>query len=163
MKVISLLQPWASLVTCGCKHIETRSWATKYRGPLAIHVSARLGIDQLLLVAQNEYFSKALNLELHMPKAYYREALPTGKILAVTNLVDCIKIPEPTGNDVRLHEDKTEAHVVLGSDEYVFGDFRPGRYAWVLWDIRLLSEPVPAKGKLGLWDFEISQTPFIIR
>lgn len=38
MKAITILQPWASLIACGKKQIETRSWATKYRGPIAIHV-----------------------------------------------------------------------------------------------------------------------------
>jgi len=41
MKVLTLHQPWASLVTCGVKSIETRSWSTEYRGPLAIHAAAR--------------------------------------------------------------------------------------------------------------------------
>lgn len=40
VKTLTLLQPWASLVACGAKKIETRSWATKYRGPLAIHAAA---------------------------------------------------------------------------------------------------------------------------
>lgn len=37
MKAITLHQPWASLVAEGVKTIETRSWSTKYRGPLVIH------------------------------------------------------------------------------------------------------------------------------
>src|SRR5215212_7218280 len=39
MKVLSLLQPWASLVVMGLKKIETRSWQTSYRGELLIHAS----------------------------------------------------------------------------------------------------------------------------
>jgi len=39
MKAISLLQPWATLVVTGVKTIETRSWGTKYRGPILIHAS----------------------------------------------------------------------------------------------------------------------------
>ncbi len=39
MKVISLLQPWASLVVMGYKKCETRSWNTKSRGTLLIHAS----------------------------------------------------------------------------------------------------------------------------
>lgn len=33
MKAISLWQPWASAIAVGAKRVETRSWATKYRGP----------------------------------------------------------------------------------------------------------------------------------
>lgn len=36
MKAISLKQPWASLVADGKKTIETRTWATKYRGEILI-------------------------------------------------------------------------------------------------------------------------------
>lgn len=41
MKVISLLEPWASLIKEKIKCIETRGWRTKYRGELYIHASKR--------------------------------------------------------------------------------------------------------------------------
>lgn len=37
MKALTIYQPWATLIAIGAKHIETRSWSTKYRGPLAVH------------------------------------------------------------------------------------------------------------------------------
>lgn len=33
VKVLSLKEPWASLIAFGPKRIETRSWRTRYRGP----------------------------------------------------------------------------------------------------------------------------------
>ena len=36
MKAISLKQPYANWVASGKKTIETRTWPTKYRGPLLI-------------------------------------------------------------------------------------------------------------------------------
>ena len=36
MKAISLHQPWASMIANGQKTIETRRWATSYRGDLLI-------------------------------------------------------------------------------------------------------------------------------
>jgi len=39
MKAISLWEPWATAIAIGAKKIETRSWATSYRGPLAIHAA----------------------------------------------------------------------------------------------------------------------------
>lgn len=42
MKVITIWQPWASLIVLGHKKIETRGWATKYRGPLLIHAAANI-------------------------------------------------------------------------------------------------------------------------
>jgi hypothetical protein len=41
VKALTLHQPWASLVAAGVKMIETRSWSTRYRGPLAIHAGAK--------------------------------------------------------------------------------------------------------------------------
>lgn len=66
MKAICLRQPWAELVASGRKTIETRTWATKYRGPLLIVAS--LGC-----------------------KAEYAH-LPRGVAVAVVELVDCRKM-----------------------------------------------------------------------
>ncbi len=42
MKVLTVKQPWASLIIHGGKDIENRQWATGVRGRVAIHSSARL-------------------------------------------------------------------------------------------------------------------------
>ena len=39
MKVLSVKQPWASLLLEYGKDAENRSWTTEYRGPLIIHAS----------------------------------------------------------------------------------------------------------------------------
>jgi hypothetical protein len=36
VKALSIKQPWANLIASGQKTIETRLWATDYRGPLLI-------------------------------------------------------------------------------------------------------------------------------
>jgi hypothetical protein len=41
MKVISIRQPWASLIVIGAKDVENRTWPTRYRGPVLIHASQR--------------------------------------------------------------------------------------------------------------------------
>ena len=41
MKVLTLFQPWATLVILGEKKIETRSWKTNYRGEIAIHAGKK--------------------------------------------------------------------------------------------------------------------------
>ena len=40
MKVLSLTEPYATLIKKGVKTIETRSWKTNYRGKLYIHASS---------------------------------------------------------------------------------------------------------------------------
>ena len=39
MKVLSIKEPFATLILTKKKHIETRSWKTNYRGELFIHAS----------------------------------------------------------------------------------------------------------------------------
>ena len=41
MKVISIIEPWASLIKDNIKFIETRSWKTTYRGEIYIHASLK--------------------------------------------------------------------------------------------------------------------------
>lgn len=49
MKAISLHQPWASLIASGKKTIETRRWATSYRGDLLIVSTRKPEYDDLPL------------------------------------------------------------------------------------------------------------------
>jgi hypothetical protein len=42
MRVFSIQQPFAHLVVRGIKRLEVRTWTTDYRGPVAIHASARI-------------------------------------------------------------------------------------------------------------------------
>lgn len=38
--------------------------------------------------------------------------------------------------------------------EYICGDYKLGRYAWILEDIEVLDNPIYAKGKLGIWNYD---------
>ena len=37
MKALTICQPYPHLIMLGEKPVENRTWATSYRGPLAIH------------------------------------------------------------------------------------------------------------------------------
>jgi hypothetical protein len=39
--------------------------------------------------------------------------------------------------------------------ELAFGDYTPGRYAWLLSDVQALPTPIPVKGQLGLWEYDL--------
>jgi ASCH domain-containing protein len=41
MKILSVRQPWASLIVSGAKDVENRTWSTRYRGPILIHAAQR--------------------------------------------------------------------------------------------------------------------------
>ena len=128
MKALTLTQPWASLVALGHKRIETRSWSTKYRGKLYIH--AAKGFPR----SAREFADEEQSL---LP-----ERLPRGMIVATARLVDI------RGTASRYCE-------VLSTQERRFGDYYPGRYAWVLEDIVPLDKPIPWRGMLGLFNIEL--------
>jgi activating signal cointegrator 1 len=135
MKALTLTQPWAQLVAIGAKKIETRSWNTKYRGPLAIH--AALGFPS---TAQERLF----DLEFFKPlrDAGYGTvaSMPIGAIVATCELVNVVKV--------------ISAEEIPALPERAFGDYSMGRYMWFLDHVEFLPEPISAKGALGLWDFD---------
>jgi hypothetical protein len=127
MKALTITQPWAALVALGHKQIETRSWRTHYRGPLAIH--AAKGFPPFAReFAAEEYAIGRLP-----------ERLPRGAIVAVVWLTDVRPAEEvaleTTGLERRL------------------GDFTFSRFAWMFDRDRMttLLEPIFCTGALGLW------------
>lgn len=58
MKVITLIQPWATLIALGEKQIETRSWSTKYRGEIAIHAGKKIDKSVFIQPYYYEVFKK---------------------------------------------------------------------------------------------------------
>lgn len=144
MKVLTLTQPWATLVAIGAKRIETRSWSTAYRGPLAIHAAKGLrGMDdgQFQRLCNTPPFWDVLQRTEYAAGMVLSQLLPRGAIIAVGTLADVV----PT---------RAIPWGVLSPQEFAFGDYSAGRFAWHLANVRRLSEPIPARGALGLWTFE---------
>lgn len=137
MKVISVIQPWAQLLALGEKRYETRHWQTFYRGPIAIHASRQT--DEALYMCRMPSYWRLL--EKH--GIAHTSELGWGAIIATATLIAC----HPTSYDFWKTLHGNEQEVMLG-------DFSGGRYAWELRDVRLLPEPIPARGKPGLWDFD---------
>lgn len=127
MKVLTIKQPWATLIMQGDKRFEFRSWQTKYRGDLLIH--AGKGIDK----------EAAKRLKKYLP-----DELPIGKILGKVKLVDCIKCDEEFKK--MCQKENEEIYAKSSFDE---------TYAWQLEDVEVFKELIEAKGKLSLWKYEI--------
>lgn len=147
MKVISLLQPWASLIALGEKKIETRSWKTDYRGPLLIHASKSL---KCAGVAWTEPFYTALKPFHNEVNGKASIQHPIGVIVARCNLLGCLEIKNNIPDEQRAW---VEGWGYVKGNEYYFGDYNPGRYAWILENIEMLPDPIQAKGQLGLWEY----------
>ncbi len=147
MKALTITQPWASLVACGAKLIETRSWPTSYRGQLAIHAAKGFPSEAEWLCLTEPFNGVLQAAGWDMPE----EQLPRGVIVATAVLTNCIDIDnERIVAGLRLIG-RAAPH------EEAFGDYSAGRYAWVLSDVRPLHEPIPARGALGLWNWEPDQ------
>lgn len=158
MKAITLTQPWATLVAIGAKQLETRSWQTKYRGPLAIHAGQGLGPVGgkigLMGVVANEPFLTVL--QAWHPNTVVRPDywLPRAAIIATCSLVDCcmIGVLDDGTPTYMAFDEFPPVLTAVQEPERSFGDYRAGRYAWILANIRALSEPIPCKGALSLWE-----------
>lgn len=129
IKILSLWDPWGSFMALGYKKWETRSWATSYRGPLAIHVAKnnsaiKDGTPQEL--ADDIFEDTGIRIKLP-------ETWPFGSIIAVVELFDCVKTevakPEPM--------------------EACLGVYMPERFAWQTRNLRLV-KPYPFRGMQGL-------------
>lgn len=130
MKALTLTQPWATLVATGKKCIETRSWRTRYRGPLAIH-------------AAKSFPSKARQFaQMERTLGRLPSRIPFGAVICVVQLVDCQPVEEAVLD--------TNALERLYGD-YTYGE---GRWAWFLRDPEPFPEPIGATGALGLWNWE---------
>lgn len=140
MKAITIKQPWATLIALREKQFETRSWQTKHRGSLAIHAGKT--VDKK--ACQIKWIRDTL--AVHGITSW--EQLPTGMVIATANIVDCHKI-------ISDYEDHAIMHTGLkiSGNEYRFGNYEDGRYAWELDTVQVLAEPVKAKGQLSLWEW----------
>ena len=123
MKVITLKQPWATLVVTGRKKYEFRSWKTNYRGKILIHAG------------------KAIDKEAMKRLKDFHLDFPTSKILGEVEIVDCIKL------DADIHKR------ILEEDPVIYGhrENREG-FVWILENPKEIHDERIVTGKLGIWN-----------
>ncbi len=131
MRGLSIQQPYAQLCALGLKELETRSWRTNYRGPVALHSSLQFP-GWCRKIMNVEPFRSALVLDGKFVE------LPLGKIVAIAEVVDCHRVTE-------------EFLRKLTRREYAFGNYQIGRYAFRLAEVRPLRFAISWRGALGFW------------
>lgn len=129
MKIISLTEPYATLIKEKKKSIETRSWKTDYRGELYIHASLTK------MPKETQTNKELMALVNNMP-------LNFGHIICKCTLKDCIYMTKEYVENIKKNH----------YQEYICGEYKEGRYAWVLDNITPIS-PIKVKGSLGLWNY----------
>ena len=124
MKALTIKEPWASLIIEEYKKYEFRSWKTKYRGKILIH--AGLSIEKDMMERFKDY-----NIDIN-----------PGYIIGEATIVDCILVDEEFNKKLRNIDP-----VVYGRSNHT------ETYAWKLENVVKYDNPIPCKGKLGLWNY----------
>ena len=159
MKVLSLLQPWASLVVTnnpfacyGGNHVGIKQWETRSWRPKDPALIRQLQTEGLLIHASATYKPQQKLLLQAWPfteyKKYLPGNLPTGAIIGHVKIGEICTTEQWISNSTGENERNQE--------EYRFGDYSPGRFAWQLLTPQLFAQPIPAKGTLGFWDHEFT-------
>lgn len=137
LRVLSLWQPWASLVAAGAKRWETRSWRPReiggcrprdYRGLLAIH-AARTTYHPPFMPRLEAVMARA-NLPLV-------DDLPRGSIVALVRILRIVKTEEIRDSPK------------IDADERAVGDWSDGRFGWELELLGVPTVPIPFRASQG--------------
>ena len=138
MKVLSVQQPWASLIVAGIKTVENRTWKPSVMpGRILIHASKKTSL-------------RAMNNE---PLEWVQEILNEQTF---GNLPDFPDMPSNAiiGYVTVEAVDHDNANCIWASGES--GDER--LWYWHLTDAHIFDEPIrDVKGKLHLWEYDLDE------
>lgn len=137
MKILTLWQPWATLMAIEAKTFETRHWPTKYRGPLGIHAGAMVDKEAILIP----------EIQAALGAAGYTkvEELPTKAVLCVVDVLACYSTNENHHPDIMARIERERA----------FGNYSYDRFAWATQMVKRFKMPIPARGAQGLFELPI--------
>ncbi|HAN20409.1 MAG: hypothetical protein A2Y15_08630 [Clostridiales bacterium GWF2_36_10] len=143
MKVLTLWQPYATALVLGIKKVETRSWATNYRGELYIHAAAKSYKEIIKIIGSEK--AKQLTEYLSRQSNYKSiKELPYGAIIGKVEIIDC--------KQQFLIMDKWPE---INSLEINWGDYSDyQRFAWRIANPVVFDNPISIKGMQGLWNWE---------
>jgi len=163
MRVISLHQPWATLMALGFKTIETRGYGTKCRGQLAIHAAKTIPAYAVDAIRNNRTIREIL-LRAYPPEdghavlGFPKKSLPLGKILCVVSLDGCVEMKvNSIGQGQLCNWDEMKRYASPSAQltiEWDLGNWADGRYAWITSNLRHLKNPIEASGKQGFWNYD---------
>ena len=138
MKVLSVQQPWASLIVADIKTVENRTWQPKQLpGKILIHASKKCSL-KTVCNEPLEWVQEIFNHQIYGNLADFSE-LPDS---AIIGYVTVKKIDHDTANSVWAS----------GPDNV------QDLFYWHLTDAYVFDKPITGiKGKLWLWDYDIDE------
>jgi len=139
LRILTLWQPWASLVALGYKQYETRSWNGWYGGDILIHAAKRK-INPLEFDAACQLLS-----EVDRSTILQHANATLGCVVAIAQVNDCVRMvaaDQVSDWEIRINE--------VSELERSVGIWEEDRYAWPFENVRELPSPIPFKGAQGL-------------
>ena len=138
MKVLSVQQPWASLIVAGIKDVENRTWKPKEMpGRILIHASKKCSL-RTISNEPIEWIQEIFNEQVMGNLPDFPD-MPDGAIIGYAT-VEAV--------------DQDFAHSIWASGESNV----EGLYYWHLKDAFIFDEPITGvKGKLHLWEYDLDE------
>lgn len=135
MKVLSIQQPWATLICAGIKDVENRTWkAAKVPGRILIHASSKKVTRSFFETIPYEWEAIIMN-HIMLGNIVPLRQLPTSAIIGYVTV---------TG----FEEGMTDS----------IWDGGPDQIKWKLEDAWIFKEPITdVKGKLNLFDYDLDE------
>lgn len=137
MKTLSVIQPWATLICSGIKDVENRTWAPPMDAvgqKLLIHASSKSFSPSVFLNLPFEWLSELTNAIKYgwVPSP---EEIPTGAIIGYVDLVGYAPLTNSLWD---------------GGEDCI---------KWIFENAYVFDKPIPAKGKLGIYDTPMAELP----
>ena len=108
-------------------------------------------VEKALNILFEKKYTRRGALRYILPPSFLR-----GAVVATADLVECHKIVAVSGPHGYKYHVTTMDPVGfwISEEEFLFGDWTPGRFAWEWANVQQLPEPVRVRGKQRLWNWE---------
>jgi hypothetical protein len=162
MKCLTLSQPLPSLISYGVVHVLAMDRPTDHRGPIAIHAAREVDWE----LSHRPEVEHALHAAGVCVIDITQRGNPAlGAIVGTATLIDVAPIVDRCRYDTACVWRSSTGLFYCGnkhlggtwqsraiSDQLPFGDFSPGRWAWILEDAKPTSDRCPECGGDGRGD-----------
>jgi hypothetical protein len=144
------------------KKLETRPKPTKWtkeKGIYLIHAAQKWTKEQERICLSDPFYIPLLDagfIKWHSGPGHWKPEreilLPLGSIIGSIEVDECHLIQCTTSEKPKpFYLDKTANFIEIEQPELSFGDYRPGRYAWICQNPKVLKTPIPYKGGQGYY------------
>lgn len=154
---LTIRQPWASLIVCGAKKFETRSWPpprSLVGGRIVIHA----GKAPLPCDLSSEALV-AIEVGLGLPFSEWH-CLPRGAVVGTAIIASASMVGERSTCFRRLSISATlpgspaSKTIELNAAECHFGDYDAGRWLWELVGVQPITPSIRALGQQRIWHWK---------